>query len=587
MNHGGKTNGYTVPNPVAQGELIQNALKQAHIVPQSLSYMEAHGTGTSLGDPIEIRGLDKAFEGVKKQSCPIGSIKSNLGHLESAAGIAGLTKVLLQFKHKQLVPSIHADILNPNIDFEETPFYVQRELVDWQPVPGYSRRAGISSFGAGGSNAHLILEEAPEAYSSLLTETKPCYLVTLSAKHSDSLKSRIADLYHYLKNHNEVSLEALAYTLNTGRSHFSHRFAIAVSSLTDLKNHLEKLDQGEIPTGYFKGLVEKAPVDGAIYKKIIKVTHEELKNRRAMSLSTYKENLEILANLYVKGYDLDWELLHQDESHQKIRLPTYPFLKERYWLSASSQTTTTHLNPPEESYTVLEKVWKAAPSGVRSQASSSIEHLIIIANKQTAALAQVIAERFNLKKVTLILKDKSNSVSVPNTLQDFLLMDFDKADAGKETGQALLKSCQKGVGLIDLSDLGDDFPTQLNAIPWGKFSLLQQLIANISAPIYVLHITQGLIGWRCFKPSLKGAVMAGLIRSLGAEYGKLQAKTVDIDLPLEQIEAISNLISLEFATDESVGEVCYRNQQRYFASYGDTHKPAFTLFAFYQACPRY
>ena len=165
VNHGGKTNGYTVPNPQAQAELIGMALKAAQVHPRSISYIEAHGTGTALGDPIEIAGLSKAFgaETSDTQYCAIGSAKSNIGHCESAAGIAGLTKVLLQMRHGQLVPSLHAEELNPNIDFATTPFVVQRQLCEWtRPVVEgreEPRMAGISSFGAGGSNAHVIVSE--------------------------------------------------------------------------------------------------------------------------------------------------------------------------------------------------------------------------------------------------------------------------------------------------------------------------------------------------------------------------------------------------------------------------------------------
>src|SRR5439155_12368460 len=184
INHGGKTNGYTVPNPVAQAEVIGRALKNANIDPRTISYIEAHGTGTKLGDPIEIAGLTRAFEqgtqdnGATEQEpctvptapgwCAIGSVKSNIGHTESAAGIAGMTKVLLQMRYGQLVPSLHAEVLNPHIDFSATPFVVQQELSMWKrpQMPDgrteVKRRAGISSFGAGGSNAHVILEEYVE-----------------------------------------------------------------------------------------------------------------------------------------------------------------------------------------------------------------------------------------------------------------------------------------------------------------------------------------------------------------------------------------------------------------------------------------
>ncbi|GAA3036144.1 hypothetical protein GCM10020000_12180 [Streptomyces olivoverticillatus] len=160
INHGGRSNGYTVPSPGAQAELVREALTRAGVPARDVSYVEAHGTGTELGDPIEVKGLTHAFEQdtPDRQFCAIGSVKSQIGHLEAAAGIAGLTKVVLQMQHGQLAPTLHADEPNPNIAFEQTPFFLQREPGPWQPERG-PRIAAVSSFGAGGSNAHVILED--------------------------------------------------------------------------------------------------------------------------------------------------------------------------------------------------------------------------------------------------------------------------------------------------------------------------------------------------------------------------------------------------------------------------------------------
>jgi acyl transferase domain-containing protein len=202
INHGGKTNGYTVPNPNAQASVIASTLKKAQINPRTISYVEAHGTGTSLGDPIEITGLTKAYQEqeLDTQYCAIGSVKSNIGHLESAAGIAGLTKVLLQMKYKQLVPSLHSAHLNSNINFQTSPFYVQHELSEWkQPIIKengqeirYPRRAAISAFGAGGANAHLILEEYEFPLRQTKYQTQKDELIVLSAKNEDRLQAYIA-----------------------------------------------------------------------------------------------------------------------------------------------------------------------------------------------------------------------------------------------------------------------------------------------------------------------------------------------------------------------------------------------------------
>lgn len=210
INHGGKTNGYTVPNPVAQAKLIEESLIKASINPRTISYVEAHGTGTSLGDPIEISALKKTYGKYTKdkQYCSIGSIKSNIGHLESAGGIAAITKVLLMMKHNMLVPSIHSKKLNPNINFSESPFYVQQELRKWKkPVieedgvkKVYPRRAGISAFGAGGSNAHLIIEEYDNRGNEINhhENAKP-YIFILSAKTEEVLNRYASIMLRYLQ----------------------------------------------------------------------------------------------------------------------------------------------------------------------------------------------------------------------------------------------------------------------------------------------------------------------------------------------------------------------------------------------------
>lgn len=343
VNHGGKTHGFTVPNPEAQQDLIKQALAKAAIDPASISYVEAHGTGTSLGDPIEVTGLQKAFgDGLAKQSCAIGSVKSNVGHLEGAAGIVAFTKVLLQLKHKQLVPSIHSTSLNPNIDFTETSFYVQQELSAWKPKAGYPRRAGISSFGAGGSNAHVIVEEAPERNNTLYAN-KPYYLLTLSAKHEEGLKKRIQALLEWLEQYKadeKVHLESVSYTLNIGRAHFAWRCSLVVSSLSELLEKLTQiLNQAKVANCFY-AQVEKEPDDAIIYKKLLKSSLNELLQPSENSHENYQENLVVLANLYIKGYELDWELLHQGEAKQKLNLPTYLFLKESYWITLQHQKLT-------------------------------------------------------------------------------------------------------------------------------------------------------------------------------------------------------------------------------------------------------
>ena len=207
INHSGKSTGYSAPNPKSQTELIEKTFSKTDVNPADVGYMEMHGTGTALGDPIEIRAATKFFSKYIKDNkvCPIGSVKSNIGHLEAAAGFSQIAKVLLQFKYSKLVPSIHSSTLNKNIDFEKTPFYVQQTLCDWPEKYkhiGGKRKcvpkiATISSFGAGGSNAFMILQEW-KSEINVNENFDDDVLVLLSAKTEESLKNKISDMVDFL-----------------------------------------------------------------------------------------------------------------------------------------------------------------------------------------------------------------------------------------------------------------------------------------------------------------------------------------------------------------------------------------------------
>ncbi|MCU1349408.1 MAG: pksN 10, partial [Acidobacteria bacterium] len=337
VNHGGKTNGYSVPNPNAQGDLILEALKKANVDPKTLSYIETHGTGTSLGDPIEITGLMKAFGDAagEKQFCPIGSVKSNIGHLESAAGIAAVTKALLQLRHKQLVPSLHAEPLNPHIDFGDSPFYVQTGLTEWKHAGAHPRRVGVSSFGAGGSNAHLILEEY-DAARQPESAAHPLPFV-LSAKNDGALRRYAEKVIDFLDDGVAGSLADLAYTSQVGRTPMDARLVVVASSVADLRGKLQQwlalqkdraLDAGAAAAeleDVFAGNVREARfdagnlIDGPAGKTFL----ENLVANR---------ELEKIARLWVLGVGIDWSLLDRDANPRRVTLPTYPFARERYWI---------------------------------------------------------------------------------------------------------------------------------------------------------------------------------------------------------------------------------------------------------------
>jgi polyketide synthase PksJ len=332
INHGGRTHGYTVPNPQAQRDLIRNTLARAGLDARDISYVEAHGTGTAMGDPIEIEGLSQAFAATTRdtQFCALGSIKSNIGHLEAAAGVAGLTKVLLQFRHEELVPTLHSGDVNPNIDMARTPFVLQHKVERWErPLrhDGSSvlRTATVSSFGAGGANAFLVLQEYPEPRPASVVlnptvHTMPMpALIVLSARRKDRLEEYARRLAIALEQGGfvDADLLAVAATLQLAREAMEHRLAFTAATLMDAVEklrayangafHSRGLHVGQLSRG---GVIDtpRQPIDGWLKS------------------GGYDDVLAA----WVDGASLDWVNLYAG-APTLASLPTYPFAQETYW----------------------------------------------------------------------------------------------------------------------------------------------------------------------------------------------------------------------------------------------------------------
>ena len=223
-NDGSLKVGFTAPSVRGQAAVITRALQAADVDPATISYVEAHGTATELGDPIEIAALSRAFgDSPERQSCAIGSVKTNVGHLDRAAGATGLIKTVLALKHRQIPPTLHFRTPNPEIDFAASPFFVNSRLRPWEARAGAPRRAGVSSLGMGGTNAHVVVEEAPPGLPG--TPPRRDQVLLLSARTPDALEQAAANLARHLTEHPELPLEDVAYTLQVGRDRFEHRRA--------------------------------------------------------------------------------------------------------------------------------------------------------------------------------------------------------------------------------------------------------------------------------------------------------------------------------------------------------------------------
>lgn len=337
VSNNGHGNAITVPSSTAQADAIIRACRQAKINPSTVSYIEAHGTGTKLGDPVEIEGLRKAFSILYKEwgetfvdgdDIRIGTVKTNIGHLESAAGIAGIFKVLKAMEYKKLPGLLHFKKQNPYINLSGTPFALVTDTMDWKEKRSKDgtvipRRAGVSSFGIGGVNAHIILEEYCNRKFSFGQENKS-QLIVLSAKNETRLRETALGLYKYLKKKPEkYSLTEIAYTLQVGREEMETRIAFVADTVAGLQRKLKQ---------YF---LEGKEMDSLFYGNVKKTVSNEI----IQPEEDIPEKLEELARLWTEGRQINWTGLHKRKMITKAALPGYSFEKRRCWYQKKPETS--------------------------------------------------------------------------------------------------------------------------------------------------------------------------------------------------------------------------------------------------------
>ncbi|MFC0548251.1 SDR family NAD(P)-dependent oxidoreductase [Kutzneria chonburiensis] len=323
--HGGRTNGYTAPSPHAQARVIRQALTKAQVDPASVTVIEAHGTGTELGDPVELAGLMATYGSTRNAPrCSVGSVKSNIGHGESVAGLAALTKVLLQLKHRTLLPTLHAEEINPNLRLADTRFDLQREAAPWVPLLDdegrqLPRRAGVSSFGAGGVNAHVVLEEFIDEQPKTTTD-KP-QLFVLSAPTKEHLKASAQRLAEWVRaNADTIDLAAVARTLREGRAAKDCRLIVVASTAAELADGLLNAMIGERPRG--EHALAAAPETAAFLAQL-------WNNGR----------LSQVGRLWLDGLDVPWREL-DGSTGRLVSLPPSAFLDRPLWFNDRQPTET-------------------------------------------------------------------------------------------------------------------------------------------------------------------------------------------------------------------------------------------------------
>ncbi len=337
INQDGASTGITAPNADAQADVIDRAWKDAGIHPDDLSFIEAHGTGTRLGDPIEVQGLTKAFRCYteRRQFCALGSIKANLGHTDHAAGLAGLLRAVLCLEHRRVAPAVHYRRPNRNIRFEESPVFVNQE-----PLALNEKRTpllcGVSSFGLSGTNVHIVVEEAPRMDRPAARDER-MWLLPLSARTPGLLREHAARIGRYLEHHPDIPLDEIVFTLSTGRDHLGARAALLVRStaelvagLAGLSETLENRPERSVFHGLHKPVPSSKPV--LLEHEVTEDTLERLSvAATALAGTSDARLLAELARLYVSGATMPWETMFIGVRPARRSLPGYPFERTRSW----------------------------------------------------------------------------------------------------------------------------------------------------------------------------------------------------------------------------------------------------------------
>ncbi len=365
INNDGASNGITAPSASAQEEVIVRAWKEARLNPETISYVEAHGTGTVLGDPIEIKGLTNAFRRYtdKKQFCGIGSLKTNMGHMVAASGIASLLKVVLSLKNKKVPPTINFENPNPYVNFSESPLYVNDKLSHWErgEVP---RRAGVSSFGFSGTNCHVVLEEAPEITEEPAVREAGPHVLALSAKSENVLHDLVARYKEYVEEAKESDIAHICYTANTGKGHYFHRIAIVFHNLDELKNKLKRISTADMKNSWIDGVFygehkivserktarEYGEITASEKSKFTRELESKLDELPGSAPEDYAALLREICYLYAKGADLDWDKFYQGKKLRKVNVPVYPLEKIRFWAGPKESKMTCRVTGHEESH---------------------------------------------------------------------------------------------------------------------------------------------------------------------------------------------------------------------------------------------
>jgi len=529
VNQDGSSIGLTAPNAFAQEQVILRSWKEAGIDPAQLSYVEAHGSGTPLGDPIEITGLKNAFKYYTdaKQFCGVGSVKTNLGHLGNCAGIAGLIKSALALHHKKLPASLHFQRPNRKINFQSSPLYVVDELTEWPAQGDSPRLCGVSSFGLSGTNCHAVLEESLPERSTLNRSVFRGGVLPLSAKSVWSLQRLVEQYNKFLAEPQTIDPADLCYTAAVGRGHYDHRLAIVFAGFEELKKTVRRLAEHGVETAQFPDAVygvHRNAAGGSQPDSPLAREEEERISGISDKLSAAPDLLELrqLAKLYTTGGNVRWQLVYPEG--KRVRLPVYPFNPTRCWLDAPSQSSYFH----KLEWGRIQEV--AAVSESAPQAAGAV--LILKDERGRADRLRDMLVRNGMRVIEVVF-----GTSYARLNEDSYILGHNQEDYDRLIGELSHASVTQVVHMAVLNfgqgpGTADELEDLQQRGTWSLFRLTKALLRNKwKHRIHLLLLGRNVYEVTQNEVALypEAAALMGLGKVISHEYPHMVCRSLDID----------------------------------------------------------